>query len=348
MSSSSDTSYAFQPNRKERYTQEGEEEDNTTSSTLKGSPHPHQPTFDLKHFRGSDYVQQTTYNRLPTGNESPSPTPWCAGTILSHSLSGHAIITFACMRLTTATLQLSLLVYLQLAYLALPRSNTGQLPRMEGLYATIPFISCIGSLHLSTYQAFTAMIVLLSLTTDSIIFYRAFNNPVAYWFRRINILASLAAYALTLWLSFAAKNASTHLHLTIIALHNLAILIVKTSSLATDHRLRETYPALRYDPIALLIRYWKEATVVFALPMAILLNMGVYTCRSNMNDNIMTPETTCYRVLAIAAPADWLYALLTANWSLQMGYEVFNGPHINRIVTGSKASAVIYGSSEER
>jgi hypothetical protein len=82
--------------------------------------------------------------------------------------------------------------------------------------------------------------------------------------------------------------------------------------------------------------------------MAILLNMGVYTCRFSMNDNIKTPETTCYRVLAIAAPADWLYALLTANWSVHMGYEVFNGPHVDRIVTGSKASAVIYWSLEER
>jgi hypothetical protein len=31
-----------------------------------------------------------------------------------------------------------------------------------------------------------------------------------------------------------------------------------------------------------------------------------------------------------------------------MVYEVFNGPHVDRVVTGSKASAVIYGSSEER
>jgi hypothetical protein len=82
--------------------------------------------------------------------------------------------------------------------------------------------------------------------------------------------------------------------------------------------------------------------------MAILLNRGVYTCRFSMSDNIKTPETTCYRVLAIAAPADWLYAQLTANWSVHLGYEVFNGPNVDRVVTGSKASAVIYGSSEEK
>lgn len=342
MSSSSDPSYRILPSGKEVNPHD-------EKKSAKDSPNLQQPAFELKHFRRSEYGRQTTYDPLSNGNtELSSPPPWSAVAIISHSFSGYAIIAFACTRIATATLQLSLLVYLQLAYLALPRTDTGQFPRVEGIYATFPFISCIGSAHLSTYQGFTVVIVILGLTTDATIFYRARFIEIGYWFRRINMLASLLAYALALWLSFAAKNASTRLHLFIIAIHSLAVLTVKISSLATDHCLREAYPALRFDPVAIMIRRWKEATVWFALPMAILLNTGVYSCRDTMNDDITTPGTTCYRVPAIAAPADWLYALVAANWSIHMGYEAFKGPHVDQVVKASKASAAIYGSPDWR
>jgi hypothetical protein len=64
----------------------------------------------------------------------------------------------------------------------------------------------------------------------------------------INIFASLTAYALALWLSLTAKNASKHLLLAIIALHSLAVLIVKTSSLATDHSSARPTPPSAMTP----------------------------------------------------------------------------------------------------
>lgn len=47
-------------------------------------------------------------------------------------------------------------------------------------------------------------------------------------------------------------------------------------------------------------------------------------------------------MLAIAAPADWLYALITANWSLQMGYEISLERHVARVVARSKALLMTY------
>lgn len=190
----------------------------------------------------------------------------------------------------------------------------------------------------------TALSVTLSLATDSILFHRARHEPIGYYSRRINILFSVVAGALVLYLSYAARNSENTLHLSLIGLHSLAVLAVKTSNLAKDRSLRLAYPALRTDPVAHTIRWWKEATVWFALPMAILLNMGTYTCRSSSPLDKQTPGTACYRVLAIAAPADWLYAFITVHWSLHMGFEVSQDGHISMVVARSRK--VVMGMDE--
>jgi hypothetical protein len=309
-------------------------------------PSSSKPKFIIKDFRNSEYGEPTTATVHYFGPE-PSPRPWSAAAIVSHSISGYLLWIFASLRAITAILQLSLLLFLQISYLKLPQTATGQLPHLNNLYATYPFISCVGSLHLITYRTLTAVSVTLSITTDSILFYRARHEPIGYYFRRINILSSFLAATLLLYLSYAAKDSETTLHLFLIGMHSLAVLAVKASNLAKDHATRQAYPALRSDPIAHTIRWWKEATVWFALPMAILLNMGTYACRNDSPAVKQTPGTACYRVLAIAAPADWFYALITVNWSLHMGFEISQDGHLSMVVARSRAMVMgMYRKSE--
>lgn len=290
----------------------------------------------MKDFRRSEYGEPTSPRLHYLGSEPP-PRAWSAAAIISHPVSSYSPWIFASIRATTAILHLSLLISLQIAYLKLPRTTTGQFTHLNNLYATYPFISCVGSLHLTVYRALTALAVTLSITTDLILFHRARHEPAAHHLRRINILSSLLAAILLLYLSYAAKETETSVHLTLIGCHSLAILAAKASNLAKDHSLRHAYLALSIEPIACKIRWWKEATVWFALPMAILLNMGTYACRNDSPAVKQTPGTACYRVLAIAAPADWLYALVTLNWSLHMGFEISQDGHISMVVARSKA-----------
>lgn len=77
--------------------------------------------------------------------------------------------------------------------------------------------------------------------------------------------------------------------------------------------------------------------MLFAAPMALLLTMGVFSCHvDEMQQDVMTPGTTCYRVLSIAGQADWMYALVTVNWSVLMGFEVFNDTYLAGVAARSR------------
>ena len=119
--------------------------------SFQSRPRSSKPKFQVKDFRRSEYGEPTSAKVHYFGPE-PSPRPWSATAFISHSLSGYSPWILASLRAITAILQLSLLLFLQIAYLKLPRTTTNQLPHLNNLYATYPFISCVGSLHLTPYQ----------------------------------------------------------------------------------------------------------------------------------------------------------------------------------------------------
>jgi hypothetical protein len=62
-----------------------------------------------------------------------------------------------------------------------------------------------------------------------------------------------------------------------------------------------------------------------------MMEVAIFGCNSASPADIQTPGTTCYRIMALGAPAEWLYALTTVAWSLAIAFDVYTSPVVGRI-----------------
>ena len=105
--------------------------------------------------------------------------------------------------------------------------------------------------------------------------------------------------------------------------------------------MRKHYPALKTDRVASISHHWKQLVLLCAIPVAILANIGIYAC---MNETeIQTPGTSCYIIVAIAAAADWTYALIDISFVLNLAYDIYHHDHI---VAGRGVDATAVGDIE--
>ena len=63
-----------------------------------------------------------------------------------------------------------------------------------------------------------------------------------------------------------------------------------------------------------------------AFPVAILANIGIYACMDAAATQ--TPGTVCYVLVAVAAIADWVYAVVDVAFVLNLAYDIFHHDHL--------------------
>jgi hypothetical protein len=172
----------------------------------------------------------------------------------------------AVLPITGALLELFLLLFLFCTYYTLPADPvTGaKPPRVADLYATFPFISCVGSQKLALYQGLTFCIVILGITSTAITFYFCRDDLLGWQARRAGLLTSVSGAGLSIWVVFAAATPDRHLHLTVTAVKAITVFCVKTTGMLIDHYDRSKYPGLRQTGVVKVLMWWRIITLAFA------------------------------------------------------------------------------------
>ncbi|KIX09768.1 uncharacterized protein Z518_00849 [Rhinocladiella mackenziei CBS 650.93] len=248
-------------------------------------------------------------------------------------LSPRMNVVGALLPITSSFLETVLLLYLFTTYYSFPPDpETGaHPPRIAELYSTFPFISCVGSKRLPIYQGLTMCVVLLNITSTSVTFYRCRDEHIGWQTRRTGYLASVVAAGLSIWVVFAAANPDRHLHLLVTAVKGLAVFCIKATSCFMDHLQRRHYPALRKTGVFNFLLWWKGVTIFLAFPLAIMTDVAIFGCNDASKSEIQTPGTKCYQILALGAPAEWFYALMTVSWSLTIAFDIYTTPIVNKV-----------------
>ena len=259
----------------------------------------------------------------------------------------------ALLPITSSLLETLLLLYLFTTYYSFPADpETGaRPPRIAELYSTFPFISCVGSKRLPVYQGLTMCVVLLNIISTSITLYRCRDLPFGWHTRRTGYLASVVGAGLSVWLVFAAANPDQHLHLFVAASKAIVIFCIKATGWFVDHLQRVKYPILRQTGVVKFLLWWKVITLTFAFRMsslilvfdsyrtnlssalALMTDVAIFACHGARATEIQTPGTRCYRIMAIGAPAEWLYAVTTISWTLTIAFDIYTTPIVNEVIT---------------
>ncbi|KIX92480.1 uncharacterized protein Z520_11800 [Fonsecaea multimorphosa CBS 102226] len=239
----------------------------------------------------------------------------------------------ALLSITAAFLEVFLLLFLFCTYYTLPADphTGGKPPRIADLYSTFPFMSCVGSKKLSVYQSVTFCVVLLGITSSTISFYFTRDDQLGWQTRRAGWLASVVGAGLSIWVVFAAANPDKHLHLLVTAVKAITVFCIKSTGLLVDHLERRKYPALREVGVIRVLLWWRAITLVFAFPLALMTNVAIFGCSGSKPADIQTPGTRCYWIMALGAPAEWLYALTTVSWSLAIAFDVYSTLIITKV-----------------
>jgi hypothetical protein len=257
-------------------------------------------------------------------------------------LKRHRLAVGTCLPICYAITQLLMLVYFLDLYLTLPRKSSSQLPRISPQYSIWPYISCIATLNLTAFKIFAFLIAVLFCATFVFQLVIALHTGPGYWLRRLLIVLALVWSALFIWLVFASKDVTSHRHLYIVSVKVITSLAIKTISYFVGRQMRKHYPALRSDRVTTISHRWKQFILVCVFPVAILANIGIYAC---MNEtDIQTPGTSCYIIVAIAAIADWTYALIDISFVLNLAYDIYHHDHLE---AARGVDAASYGRHSE-
>ena len=62
-----------------------------------------------------------------------------------------------------------------------------------------------------------------------------------------------------------------------------------------------------------------------------MTNVAIFSCSHADHKDIQTPGTKCYRIMALGAPAEWLYAMTTVSWTLTIAFDVYITPLIHDV-----------------
>jgi len=174
-------------------------------------------------------------------------------------------------------------------------------------------------------------VVLINFASTSIGFYRGRDDRIGWQSRRTNWLVSVVSGGLAIWVVFAAANPDTHLHLTVTAAKALSVFCIKTSSWITDHLQRRSYPGLWQTGVVRFLVWWKAITLVVAFPTATMMEVAIFGCYSASVEEIQTPGARCYWIMAMGAPAEWVYALTTISWNLTIAFDIYILPIVGEV-----------------
>lgn len=61
-----------------------------------------------------------------------------------------------------------------------------------------------------------------------------------------------------------------------------------------------------------------------------MMEVAIFGCHSATAKDIQTSGTKCYRIIAAGAPAEWVYALTTASWSLSLAFDIYITPIVGQ------------------
>ncbi|KAH0841941.1 hypothetical protein FOPE_06898 [Fonsecaea pedrosoi] len=238
----------------------------------------------------------------------------------------------ALLPITAGLLELILVLFLFGTYYTLPADpHTGaKPPRVADLYSTFPFMSCVGSKRLSVYRGLTFCVVFLGITSTAISFYFTRDDQLGWQTRRAGWLASVVGAGLSIWLVFAAATPDKHLHLFVTSVKAITVFSIKSTGLLVDHLERQKYPVLRGLAVIKVLLWWRVVTLGLAFPLAVMTNVAIFGCSESNPETIQTPGTTCYRIMALGAPAEWLYALTTVSWSLAIAFDIYTTPIVSK------------------
>lgn len=239
----------------------------------------------------------------------------------------------ALLPITAALLETFLLLFLFCVYFTLPADPvTGEKPpRIAGLYATFPFISCVGSQRLAVYQVLTFCVVVIGIVSTAITFYFTRDDLIGWQTRRAGWLANVSGAGLSIWVVFAAATPDRHLHLTVTAVKAITVFGIKTAGMLVDHYDRSNYPGLRKTGVIQVLKWWRIMTLVIAFPLAVMQNVAIFSCTHASLKDIQTPGTNCHRIMSLGAPADWLYALTTISWILASAFDIYTTPIVSKV-----------------
>jgi hypothetical protein len=303
------------------------------------------PIYRSKDFQSSFLAPSPQYEQAENG----SLTRRKGGNPVSSYLKDNRYNFFATVPLLAAVLEISLLVYFITTYVSLPRDpKTGALPRISPVYSTWPFTSCIGGIRLAVYKTFALVVASLFQCGCCINLYLTWKKESGYWFRRVGAVAGLTSSVLLISLAFSSGNTKIHSHLFLTAAKILATLTVKTNVFICDYLDRKAKPILNTIPAAIILKRWKAVVAGLSfgnlcpppaekesktdrIPVfAIVVNLGIYRCTDPVL--IQTPGTTCFEIMAVGAPAEWLMSILWITFMLSMAYDFYTTPQISAVV----------------
>jgi hypothetical protein len=292
-----------------------------------------QPTTSaLRDPRGSYIVRSTPTAELETSLDKERDSIWPTSVPDEHGSSQqtffkrHRLALGTCLPIFFALTQLLMLLYFLDLYLTLPRKSPSQLPRISPQYSIWPYISCTASLNLTAFKIFAFLIVFFFCATFIFDLFISLHTRPGYWLRRLLILAAMVWSALFIWLVFKSENVISHTHLYIVSVKLFTSLAIKTMSYFTDHQMRKNYPALKNDRVASISHRWKQVVLLCAFPVAILANLGIYSCMDETE--IQSRGTSCYIIVGIAAIADWTYAIVDISFVLNLAYDIYHHDHL--------------------
>lgn len=300
-------------------------EDQEQTYELEVPPNIRQPTTSALREPRSSYNTQSTATPHPStsfdkeGNSNwPTNIPSEYRPLSQSYLERYRLALGTCLPISYAITQLLMLIYFLDLYLTLPRKSSSQ-------YSIWPYISCTGYLNPTAFKIFAFLTAFLFCATFAFDLSISLHARPAYWLRRLLIPASVLWSSLSIYLTFASKDTTSHQHLYIVSIKLLTGLAIKTMSYFTTRQMRMAYPALTNDRASRVSHRWKQFVLLCAFPFAVLANIGIYACMDATA--IQTPGTACYIVVAIAAVADWISAVVDVAFVLNLAYDIYHHDH---------------------
>jgi len=291
-----------------------------------------QPTTSALREPGSSFNTQSTATPDPSisfdkqrDSNRPTNIPSEYRPLSQSYLERYRLALGTCLPISYAITQLLMLIYFLDLYLTLPRKSSSQLSRISPQYSIWPYISCTGSLNPTAFKIFAFLAAFFFCATFAFDLSISLHARPAYWLRRLLIPASVLWSSLSIYLTFASEDATSHQHLYIVSIKLLASLTIKTMSYFAARQMRKAYPALTNDRAFRISHRWKQFVLLCAFPVAILANNGIYACMDTTA--IQTPGTACYIIVAIAAVADWTYAVVDVAFVLNLAYDIYHHDH---------------------
>jgi Frag1/DRAM/Sfk1 family len=228
---------------------------------------------------------------------------------LPHLLLAHRTACYAAIPLVGATLWTSMMLYFLYYYLTLPRLH-GTLPRIGFAYSTFPYISCIGAVRLPYFQTFCIAVATTNTLSFALDLHLTASIRTARRWRWAKSSASWISSVFLILLSYYSVNANDQLHLDFTSIQILSTGLARTVDGLQQITLLRASPGNPYIERPNII---KKIAAFIAGPSSLVAVIGIYGCRNPLQT--LKRETTCYKLVTIAAPAEWT---LSVSWVIYM------------------------------